>query len=230
MSEDLIFQRDYYRKQLAVKDAKIHELREKLAKLEVRPHTSNLFLTTQSPQSNIKDSFAFFKSLTKQKRNVWECAVSCTWLQSFVKKREKLLQGFSTLDVVTKIIIPETSIKKVRYADLIPDIHLSVPTFFISHVWTAPFLDLVGAIRQHLGEQKNVFLWIDIFAISQHKSKEQVDDLKNLHIAVKQSTQGTLVCMDENGKLLTRFVCDMYVAKNAGFGVFLRFGRHLDSA
>ena len=130
---------------------------------------------------------------------------------SFVRDRNHDLKGLSTQDVVTKIVIPETSDTKVRYVDLIPNSAVSVPNYFASHVWSSPFLDLVESLSQYIlldeadEESKSVFVWIDIFAVKQHRSADQANDLKNLHEAIKNSKISVLVCLDSNLKLLTRY-------------------------
>ena len=149
----------------------------------------------------------YLRSVT---REVWECSVSLYWLFDFTKKRKDDLIGQSTYDVVVKLIVPETIHTKCRYVDLIPSECVSTPTYFASHVWASPFLNLVESIRQHFDYQgdeeecKSIFIWIDIFAVNQHISDNQDKDLSNLYLAVKNSELGTLVCLDTKGDLLTR--------------------------
>ena len=143
------------------------------------------------------------------RKEVWQCSVAWRWVLQFV--RENDLDGLSTQDVVTQIVIPRTLEKQVRYVDLIPPNCVSSPTYFVSHVWGCPFLDLVASIQSALGlneddeKSAETFLWIDIFAVNQHRTNnEQASDLMSLHKAIQQSSAATLVCIDVNGKLLTR--------------------------
>ena len=139
-------------------------------------------------------------------REVWECAVSWSWLLSFVKENEAKLKNLSTQDVVDQIVKPATLLNKSRYVDLIPKDCVSLPTYFASHVWIAPFLDIVESLREHIGDnaRDDVFVWIDIFAVNQHRdSGTQESDLKGLNTAVEKSRK-TIVCIDANAKLLTR--------------------------
>ena len=133
--------------------------------------------------------------------------MSLFWLLEFVKNRKAELDNLSTQDVVNKIVIPETQQKKLRYADTIPDSFVSAPSYVVSHVWSAPFLDLVETLDQHFNAKaeatKSIYLWIDIFAINQH-SKDKQSDLKVCNTAIKDSSSGTLVCIDAHGKLMTR--------------------------
>jgi hypothetical protein len=141
---------------------------------------------------------------------VWDYSVSLFWLLDFVKNRKGVVEGLSTQDVVNKIIIPETAQKKLRYVELIPDSCVSSPTYVVTHVWSAPFLDLIGSLQQYFNlkndeDKKSIYLWIDIFAINQHGSDDKANDLKNLQVVIKNASSGTLICMDAHGKLLSRY-------------------------
>ena len=143
--------------------------------------------------------------------------MSYKWLLSFVDDNN--LKGLSTQDVVTQIVIPATKEKKSRYVDLIPESDVSLPTFFASyknvfiyklilssHVWSAPFLDLIDSLKEYIGKKpkEDVFVWIDIFAVNQHRDSGcQGTDLQGLSVALKHSKE-TILCIDQNLKLLTR--------------------------
>ena len=106
-------------------------------------------------------------------------------------------------------MIPQTLNTKCRYVDLLPPEFVSKPTLFASHVWSAPFLDLVDSLSDYIQSYNNngeeFYIWIDIFAVNQHRdSGMQGTDLSGLHIAIKESKE-TLVCIDENGLILTRY-------------------------
>ena len=65
---------------------------------------------------------------------------------------------------------------------------------------------LVESLREYIGDKTttDVFVWIDIFAVNQHRdSGTQASDLSGLSVAVEKSKK-TIVCMDANAKLLTR--------------------------
>ena len=137
--------------------------------------------------------------------------MSWSWLLNFSRSRHSELYGLSTQQVVTKLIIPETKEKHLRYVDILPEVCVSAPTYFVSHVWASPFLELVSSLQSYLNlsetdrKSKYIFLWIDIFAVNQHReSTEQASDLRDLHLAIKNATASTLVCLDNQGKLLTR--------------------------
>jgi hypothetical protein len=100
----------------------------------------------------------------------------------FVEEHKEEITPLSTQEVVTKIVIPATRERKSRYVDLLPPEDVSLPTYFASHVWSAPFLDLVYALKYYIdGMHENtagVFVWIDIFAVNQHRdSGTQAADL-----------------------------------------------------
>ena len=141
------------------------------------------------------------------KQEVWKCAVSLGWLFAWVETRKAQLQSLTTQEVVNTIVVPETSAKCCRYVDLIAENEVSSPYYFASHVWGAPFLDLVDTLREFFKDSEcaSVFIWIDIFAINQHPTTDKTDDLTNLHLAVRKSLFGTLVCLDRGGQLLKRY-------------------------
>ena len=114
---------------------------------------------------------------------MYECAVSWNWLLSFVDKHKTTLKSLSTQKVVTKLIIPATEKDKTRYVDLLPPHQVALPNYFVSHVWSAPFLDLIESLKQYVDSTKrtkDVFVWIDIFAVDQHRdSGTQGSDLSH---------------------------------------------------
>jgi hypothetical protein len=91
--------------------------------------------------------------------------------------------------------------------DILPSEYVSTPTYFASHVWSSPFVDLVQSLKYYIDgehEKEEVFVWIDIFAVNQHRdSGNQASDLNGLHVALQKSAK-TIVCMDREAKLLTR--------------------------
>ncbi len=90
----------------------------------------------------------------------------------------------STQDVVTKMIIPSTAEKKVRYTDLLPSKVVSTPIYFVSHVWSEPFLDMIESVKYHVNDPaEDVFIWLDIFAVNQHRgTSDQTNDLQGKNI------------------------------------------------
>ena len=146
----------------------------------------------------------------RKEKEVYDCAVSWSWLLQFSTDRQTDLRGKTTQEVVSKIIIPETIKKQIRYVDLISSPHVAKPTYFVSHYWGYRFLDLIESLKSYFSgvsdnDRANIYLWIDIFAVNQHRgSDQQTTDLENLHLAIHESGKGTLVCMDNKGTLLTR--------------------------
>ena len=125
-------------------------------------------------------------------------------------KRRDNLEGLTTVDVVRQIIIPETQSLRLRYVDTLSTEAVSAPTYFVSHTWGRPFLELINSLKSYIRlsqddeQSKNIFLWIDIFAVNQHEGLHQQSDLSGLHLAIQKAAKGTLVCFDIPGKLLTR--------------------------
>ena len=141
---------------------------------------------------------------------IWQCAVSWSWLLEFVRKNSKL-SGLSTQEVVNKIILPATKKKQLRYVDLISPACVSAPTYFVCHHWGSSFTDMIDSLesiirlKENDEKSKTTFLWIDIFAVNQHRSaNQQALDLLNLQGAIQETKIATLVCVDRCAKILTR--------------------------
>lgn len=71
---------------------------------------------------------------------------------------------------------------QLAYTALLPPGSLGLPTHFISHAWRNPFGLVVAVARKFIsaaaarsprGEQRP-FLWLDIFAVTQHPGEHQV--------------------------------------------------------
>ncbi len=172
---------------------------------------------------------------------MWDCAVSFTWLKSFVEKYKTKLKNQSTQQVVTKIVIPETAERKVRYVDLLPSNCVSTPTFFASHVWSEPFLNLIDSLQYYVEGMKEdeVFIWVDIFAVNQHGTEDQSNDLKGKHQALPVNRlQDFMLLFNNLRKLLFVWIeTENYSqGKNSNYstvspciiesGAYLRFGTH----
>lgn len=68
-------------------------------------------------------------------------------------------------------------------------------------------MDLIESLREYIGDapKEEIFVWVDIFAVNQHRdSGTQGTDLQGLNIALKEAKE-TVVCIDQNAKLLTRY-------------------------
>ena len=86
--------------------------------------------------------------------------------------------GWTTLEVVEKVIKPRTSGFRCRYADLqsVRDLNaVGRATAFASHTWGNLFRDLVGTLSYVLDDE--TFVWLDIIAVNQWRGAEQQSDL-----------------------------------------------------
>ena len=118
-----------------------------------------------------------------------------------------------TADVVKKLIAPATAAVGKPYTSLLSPASLGLPTHFISHAWQNPFGLVVAAARKFLsaagertpGEQP--YLWLDVFAVTQHPGCHQAHDLTRLETTIARPGCTTLVVLDETGIPLGRAWC-----------------------
>ena len=128
-----------------------------------------------------------------------KAGVCVGWLKRFAARED--CAGRTTLDVVLKIIKPETEARKCRYVALIAEQEagsVGRAKFFVSHTWRAPFRDLVAAIAFVLGD--DAIVWLDVFAVlqwnaedglSEAQVQEKVEDLD--FAAVVKATDALLL-------------------------------------
>ena len=89
-------------------------------------------------------------------------AVSMRFLKTFAAS---VPRGFSTADVVEKIVQPATAKALCRYVALLEAADVGTAFAFASHTWRAPFHDLVAALSHVLEDDQ--FVWLDMFAVLQ---------------------------------------------------------------
>ncbi|GAX72566.1 hypothetical protein CEUSTIGMA_g22.t1 [Chlamydomonas eustigma] len=161
----------------------------------------------------------FVRSLTKNFEQ-GRIAVKIRWLEEFSARIDQTL---CTFEIVTKIVLPETAHLSCRYIDVLDPKDLGTPDYFISHRWGANFQTLITAIKHHFEDMemqgknyKELFVWLDIFAINQHPSQEQVDDLARLQDVIRMS-HSTLLVMDNTGQVLRRVWCLFEIWKTVQF-------------
>ncbi|KAG2440165.1 hypothetical protein HXX76_004278 [Chlamydomonas incerta] len=81
-------------------------------------------------------------------RAVWHCAVSLAFLQRFA--RDTVRQGWTTYDILQRVVLPATSDRRCRYVDMLPPADSSTLTYFVSYAWSMPFTLLVDLLSHHL--------------------------------------------------------------------------------
>lgn len=96
------------------------------------------------------------------KRRGLHAAVSMRFLKTFAAS---VPRGFSTADVVEKIVQPATVKALCRYVALLDAADVGTAFAFASHTWRAPFHDLVAALSHVLEDDQ--FVWLDMFAVLQ---------------------------------------------------------------
>ena len=101
--------------------------------------------------------------------------------------------------------------------------------YFISHGWGRPFVELVDQLIEHFKPEnqsvwrgkgasilnwKEIYVWLDVFAINQNPGASQGNDLSQLKEVVADCDQ-TLMILDDKGSVMTRIWC-LYEAWHSG--------------
>ncbi|GLI64287.1 hypothetical protein VaNZ11_007468 [Volvox africanus] len=181
-------------------------------------------------------------------------AVSLAWLQQFVNNHGLSGKKMASAGIVKEIILPATAERQCSYTDMMlagpddPRAHVSQgrPFYYVSHTWSRPLVETIQMLTHHFQEQrrwrrgedgkplpplddKTTFLWIDIFAVDQHKVITGQGDgdgeangnygsplplVGELRQVVQKSTCALMV-LDAEGSILSRFWC-LYEAWLAG--------------
>lgn len=135
-----------------------------------------------------------------------DCAVSLRWLLNFSRT---VPAGYTTADVVAKLIIPKTEQNQCRFVNTVSGKSVGRVHSFVSHAWSCDFKELVGSLEGYFkgqlasGPAWDIFLWLDIFAISQHGAKQGKEGLDGLG-AVVTAAEATLLVLDSKGACLNR--------------------------
>ena len=124
----------------------------------------------------------------------------------------------STYEVVD-IIKSATATTRKPYTHLLPPEQIGTPRIFLSHAWQNEFGLVVAAARKYVSNEQQrlaakgagsggtTFVWLDIFAITQHSGETQAHDLTRLEATISNPDCTTLVILDEEGVPLTRCWC-----------------------
>jgi len=159
--------------------------------------------------------------------------VSLDWLVRWTSELE--LWNVPTHVVVKKLVVPATSKDKKPYCTLLSDVDTGRADIFLSHGWGNRFGLIVATARKFASKRKtkgSIFLWIDIFAVTQHPGEDQIFDLSQLEMVIEDTTT-TLMVLDRNGLPLSRCWClfELFVTIKCGaFGKLqIRVGELTDS-
>lgn len=154
-------------------------------------------------------------------RNVEDCAVSLRWFINFAmttfrannESSNSDPDGFTSGDVVNQIVMPKTLHSHCRYVDQLDDKFVGKVQYFISHAWKCKIGMLSEGLEKYFKEQLisdpgwDVFVWIDMFAIKQHPTTREMDDLENLDVnlvTVIKAAESTLIVLDYGMEPFTR--------------------------
>ena len=81
-----------------------------------------------------------------------------------------MLEGLTTTEVVRMFIKPLVTHKKSSYCEYLKTIDshsVGVAQVYISYAWRYKFLDVVDTLQYHFINNQDIFIWIDIFSMSQ---------------------------------------------------------------
>ena len=107
------------------------------------------------------------------------------WLVKFATSNDLLEK--KTREVVSDIVIPQTQAKRSRYVELLALQNKSIcgpVDVFVSHSWATKFGTLVSAVAENSRPGRRV--WIDIFAVKQHRGDDQQSDLTQLKTVLRE--------------------------------------------
>ena len=88
---------------------------------------------------------------------------------------------------MSDIVVPQTQANRSRYVELIAleDKSICGPVdVFVSHSWATEFGTLVSAVAQNSRPGRRV--WVDIFAVKQHRGDDQQSDLTQLKTVLRE--------------------------------------------
>jgi tetratricopeptide (TPR) repeat protein len=93
-------------------------------------------------------------------------------VEKLEEQDQEFLESATTLEVCEELIKPLTQRYQCSYSDYISKLEPSAvgeATYFISHVWSDRFIDVIDSVVAHLDDETDVIIWMDIFCINQHK-------------------------------------------------------------
>ncbi|KAK3288827.1 hypothetical protein CYMTET_3707 [Cymbomonas tetramitiformis] len=98
-------------------------------------------------------------------------------LRDFIQQYQQCVQ-YTTAEVCEKIVKLATAEIKCSYVELLRDKgrRLGPATVFVSHAWRYLFSEFTETVLalEHTEEQpEDIFLWIDVFCVNQHKTAER---------------------------------------------------------
>eukprot|EP00798_Chlamydomonas_sp_ICE-L_P018513 gene18513-25015_t len=132
-----------------------------------------------------------------------QLGVSAEYLRRLAEFTEDFFPEASTSEFVCKALLPLTAKRKARLHDFIPVELTGKPHYYVVHSWQAPFHDLINQ-----GDSlKDVYVWLDLVALSQHQAFNATTDLSHVRELVSVCTQGALVMVDTGLSLLDRAWC-----------------------
>ena len=131
-----------------------------------------------------------------------------------VHYRDIPFEQMYTTDVVEWEVRKVARERDMSYASAV-SARTGAPTYFVSHAWGSPFVDLVASVGAALAGAAldDTYVWLDIFAINQNdtggvsRAMQELDDGRTLARTV-ETARATLVVLDKERVIpLTRLWC-----------------------
>jgi len=139
-------------------------------------------------------------------------AHKCVSLQFLIEFNEQVVQPYrptmTVKEVVEEIIIPATREKGCSFIDqLWPNMYVA-PHAFISHAFGNRLTIMVESLKSYFKDAvfAEVYVWIDIFIINQHRPGDDLHDGLTLKATIEASGS-VVVCLDKNTLPLFRLWC-----------------------
>eukprot|EP00798_Chlamydomonas_sp_ICE-L_P017430 gene17430-23732_t len=157
-------------------------------------------------------NLAGFRDLNRREHRE-PLGVSLAWLLTFSANYVRMYPDFTTHDILVNYIREQFSgdgCAFVHSQSHRSQSHVGPPNYFVCHSHSNKFALLVDSLKEHLAmydDPNSVFLYIDIFSMSQAPGVERVDLMGDLDRAIDASKDGTLVILDSEGHILNRAWC-----------------------
>jgi hypothetical protein len=87
---------------------------------------------------------------------------------------ESLIQGKTTEEMCHIMMEITKDCSYCEYLSKKKNIKMKDATVFISHAWKYNFLNVMKALRLHLGDDEKVVLWFDMFSVNEHTNATEI--------------------------------------------------------
>jgi tetratricopeptide (TPR) repeat protein len=115
--------------------------------------------------------------VASQSNNVFSsCGIKLSWLKKQMESMDQTFLRTATIkDVCEKLIKPYTKKYLCSYCDFLKATYpeaVGTPSVYVIHTWKYNFNFLILTLTSHFAKEQDFILWIDLFSINQHISRE----------------------------------------------------------